>query len=436
MGVPVVYLLSLMAGIAVGFLLDRLVQRQQTAAAVHAATTPLREENARLSARLEAETAAAAKQAGAWEEARRSLTEAFQALSGEALRQNNQAFLDLAKAQLEVLQQKSVGELDHKRQAIEHLLQPIRESLQGFDEQVRGIEVERKAAYAALNVYIQQMAMDLPALRGETAKLVNALKTPNVKGRWGEMRLRRVVEIAGMQEYCDFDVQQEVEEGRPDMIIRLPGNKNIIVDAKTPMSAFLKVTETEDEEQRKRYKAEHARQVREHITELGKRAYQEQFSPTPDFVVMFLPDESYFSMALEQEPELIERGAAQKVIVASPTTLIALLRAVSYGWSQQRVAENTSHITELGKELHKRISDFLKPFVKIGFGLTQAVGHYNSAVGSLESRVLVQARRFAEMGVVSEAGLETPPPVTISPREPQSARDGDNEEAKKEAASA
>lgn len=409
---------ALLLGFAIGFLAERLVHRQQTAVAVQAAVGPLREENVRLTAQLEAQSQVFASQQNAWADAKRALIDSFQAISGEALRSNNQAFLDLAKKQLEAIQQRGSGELDQRRHAIESLLTPIRDSLQAFELQARGIERQRVEAYASLTEQVRQIASDLPLLRGETAKLAHALATPTVRGNWGELHLRRVVEMAGMLDHVDF-VEQESGDGerprRPDLVVHLPG-ATVVVDAKVPLKAYLEALDATDEATRKGRLAEHARQVREHIDQLSKRVYWQQFDHTPQFVVMFLPGEVFFSAALEADPELIERAVEQNVIVASPTTLIALLRAVAYGWRQERVADNAERVMEVGKELYARIAKFLAHLSGVGSGLGAAVNSYNDAVGSLEARLLPQARRFAEMGVVHDDMLEQPEPICVIPR--------------------
>jgi DNA recombination protein RmuC len=384
-----------------------------------AKTAKLKSEMDRLEGTVAAERKANEEKAALLNRMEEKLRESFQALSAEALKSNNQAFLHLAQSTLEKFQSEAKGDLELRQQAVENLVAPIGESLKKVDEQIRQMESVRDRAYGDLTAQVRSLITTQEKLQSETGNLVRALRTPHVRGRWGEIQLRRVVEIAGMLPYCDFVEQETVTTSagrlRPDLIVKLPGGKNVVVDAKTPLLAYLDAIETTDDEVRRQKLTEHTAQVRSHMEKLSSKAYQEQFEPTPEFVVMFLPGETFFSAALEQEPGLIERGVAQKVIPASPTTLIALLKAVAYGWNQEKLARNAKEISALGKELHDRLRLLGAHVEGVGKGLDRAVESYNKAVGSLESRVMVSARKFVELGApVTEEIAELSPIETTT----------------------
>ncbi len=352
--------------------------------------------------------------------ANENLQNAFKALAADALKSNNSSFLQIAQETLKRFQNEAKGDLETRQRAVAELIAPVRESLDKVDAQIQQMEVARGEAYGDLKAQVQSLITTQKELQSETGNLVRALRTPNVRGRWGEIQLRRVVEIAGMLPYCDFAEQETVTTDagrfRPDLVVKLPGGKSVVVDAKTPLQAFLDAFETNDEEARRACLATHARQVRDHINTLSGKKYWEQFESTPEFVVMFLPGETFFSAALEQDTGLIEHGVLNKVIPASPTTLIALLKAINYGWNQEKLARNAQQISALGKELHERLRNLGGHIASVGANLDRAVESYNKAVGSLETRVLVSARKFADLGASVADDIPELEPVETSSR--------------------
>lgn len=350
------------------------------------------------------------------DEATQRLKDTFNALSADALKSNNQLFLELARKTLENLLTEARGDLGKRQEAIDGMIKPLKEALEQFQMRIRDIENAREQAYGGLRRHLEDLTRTHERLQKETTNLVTALKAPQVRGRWGEITLRRVVEVAGMSRYCDFEEQPSVgtEEGRrrPDLIVKLPGDRTVVVDAKVPLKAYMDATESQDENNRQQALLRHAHAVKSHMQLLGSKAYWNQFSPSPDFVVLFLPGESFFSAALEQDRDLIEDGISRRVILATPTTLIALLRTVAYSWQQQQVAENAKRIWEAGTELFDRVYKFSEHLSKMRDGLNKATESYNAAIGSWASRVVPSARKLKELGAASqEKELESIEPI-------------------------
>lgn len=360
---------------------------------------------------------------------RDQLANTFNQLSNEALSRNNTNFLRLAEENLKRFQSEAKAELGHKEKAIEQLLKPINEALQNTSKQIHEIEKERKEAYGSLNTTIAQMNLNQQQLQQETQNLVQALRRPEVRGQWGEMTLRRLAELSGMVAHCDFYEQTHTatETGsiRPDMIVRLPEKREIIVDAKTPLDAYLSAIQAKDDLTRKLELKRHAQIIRGRIKELSRKNYWAEYSQSPEFVVLFIPGEQFLSAALEVDPALLEDSMSQNIILATPTNFIALLRAVSYGWKQQKLAENAEIIRELGETLYKRLATFGNHLSKLGNSLGQSVNHFNSAVGSLERNVLPGARKFTEMGISVKSEIDELPPVEQQPRQVQNFSDSD-----------
>lgn len=354
--------------------------------------------------------------------AQKTLTESFQALSAEALKSNNQAFIALARSQFETLQAQAKGDLETRQKAIDGLVSPLKDSLGRYEQQILEMEKTRQKAYGTLDEQLRNLAQVNQRLEEETKNLRSALSSPlKARGRWGELTLRRVVELAGMSEHCDFTEQESFnsESGRqrPDMIVNLPGNRRIAVDAKVPLQAFIDAVNTEKtEKERADALASHGGLVRGHMNQLSERKYWEQVGPELELVVLFLPGESFFSAALEQDRELIDDGMQKKVVLATPTTLIALLRSAAYLWQQEKITENAREISDLGKDVYERLKTFLGYFQSVGTSIERAVESYNKAVGSMESRVLVSARRFKDLGAAAGEGIGELEPVDEVPR--------------------
>ena len=373
--------------------------------------TALKERNAELSVTLQLERRNHAEKLASQRADRVQLNHAFNSLASRALRHNNETFLKLARENLHQFQLQASNELAQKEQAVENLVDPIKKALEKTEQQLRQMENERKEAYGALNKHLETLTRSQRMLQEETRNLVQALRRPEVRGQWGELTLKRLVELAGMVEHCDFYQQEhtETDDGiiRPDMIIRMPDSREVVVDVKTPLDAYLSASEAQDDDSRQRHLIRHARKVRERVRELAAKAYWEQFRDAPDFVVLFIPGEQFLSAALDIDNKLLEDALAQKVILATPTSFVALLRAIGYGWRQEQLAENAEKIRNTGEDLYKRLLTLTDYLTRLGRSLENSVSQYNKLVGSFDSRVLPGARKFTEMGIDTGKTLES-----------------------------
>ena len=383
-----------------------------------------RQRLAALEARHASDQKSAEEKLALLEQARDQLKDSFQALSSEALSKNNESFLNLAKSTLEKYQEEAKGDLDKRQESINKTVEPVGDALKAFNERVDKIEQRRTQTDASIGQQLQQLAESQVQLSKTTGSLVQALRAPQVRGQWGEMQLRRTVEMAGMINYCDFEEQASIETSdgqrqRPDMIIRLPNERVVVVDSKVPLAAYLDALQSDDPDHQKERMVAHARHIRDHIKGLSAKSYWTQFENAPEFVVLFIPNETIFSAALEQDPELIEQGVLNKVILATPTTLIALLKAIAYGWQQDAIAREAKDIAALGKELYERVSVVTGHFTKLGKSLDQSVGCYNKTVNSLESRLLVTAKKFDALDSASSEFLPEPSLIENQPSLPK-----------------
>lgn len=387
----------------------------------------LSEQKTTLEERLQNEMRSAAEKLNIVNEAQQKMTDAFTALSKQALDQNNKSFVNHAEQVFKRFQESAQTDLQKRQEKISEIVMPVQESLALVDSHISEIERERLNAYATIREQIVQMNNSQQKLSDTTAQLVNVLRNTKTRGRWGEIQLRRVVELAGMNQYCDFCEQHSTatEEGRqqPDMIINLPSQRTIVIDAKAPMDAFLSAHDATEDEVRKHHFVQHAKSLRRHVSQLSQKSYAENFSQSPEFVLLFLPSEAIYSAALEHDADLIEYGASKNVIVATPSTLIALLKAAAYGWQQEKISDDVKEVGELGKKLYERLAKMTEHIVKLGESLDKSVKNYNAMVGSIESRVLTSARRFKDLHVTREASEEIAvlEPIETVTREFQSA---------------
>lgn len=413
---------NLAVAIAISLLLGILVGAAIVYIYTHRRYAALKESHTALTITLEMERRAHADKAIAMEKGRDELTHTFMALSSQALRENNEEFLRLAQEKLKQFQVKAQSELEQKEKSIENMVAPIKQALEKTEQQIRQIELERKEAYGSLSKHLEAMAQTQQSLQGETRNLVQALRRPEVRGQWGEITLKRLVELAGMVEYCDFFQQEHIStpDGalRPDMIIRMPDGREIVVDVKTPLDAYLNALEALDDVTRSKHLDHHARKVGERVKELASKSYWSRLANTPEFVILFIPGDQFLSAALDIDRDLLEKALQQKVILATPTSLVAVLRAIAYGWRQQSIAINAEKIRDVGNELYKRLITFSEHLAKMGKSLNSSVEHYNNAVGSFDRQVISGARRFHEMGIQANKSIEILEPIDKGVRVP------------------
>jgi DNA recombination protein RmuC len=412
----IVFALAVVLAALLGGLVVYLVQ--------HRKQMDLRADAARLEAELAVERRRVLERIAALDEAREQLRATFGAMAGEALKHNSGEFLKLAQENLKAFHVHAEGSLTQREKAVENLVKPIREALEKTEVEIRRMEHERKEAYGSLTKHLETMAESQRLLQGETRNLVQALRRPEVRGQWGELTLKRLAELAGMVDRCDFYEQEQVQSDsgrqRPDMIVRMPDGREIVVDAKTPLDAYLSAIEAGDDDTRKRELERHARKVRERVRELSAKAYWQQFRNAPDFVVLFIPGDQFLSAALDQDRSLLEDALAAKVILATPTSLVALLRAVAFGWRQEALTENAERIREVGEDLYQRLGTFGEHLMRVGKSLDASVGAYNKAVGSFDSRILPSARKFTELGISAKSELTEPDQIERTARMVQS----------------
>ena len=386
---------ALVAGVVLGALIAWLFARRK---------------QQRLEQQIKSQDALQNERDAAFDAANARLMQAFSEISSQSLKSNNESFLQLAEQKLNLHNEKAKRDLSEREKAVEALVKPIRDSLESSQKQIAELEQSRSEAYGGIKSQLEAMQISQKSLKQETQNLVNALRRPEVRGRWGEITLRRLVELAGMVEHCDFQEQvHTVNEGqiiRPDMIVRMPDQRELVVDVKTPLDAYLEAAEAENDEQRKAGLVRHAKNVRAHIRMLASKTYWDQFDESPEFVILFIPGDQFLSAALNEEPDLIEYSLSKQIILATPTSFVALLKAVAYGWRQVALAENAKEIRKLAEDLYGRLGTFVGHMNRVGKQLASSVEHYNKAVGSLERSVMPGARKFTELGVHETKEIE------------------------------
>lgn len=390
----------------------KIAEQQRDLTRLHVAVSEM-------NARLEESKKTAEDKINAIQALQNRVAESFQSMSAEALVTNNKAFLDLAGDALSRLQESARGDLDQRQTLFGQIMEPLKSSLDRVDARISELEHERATSYAGLQQQVESMMRTQASLQAETAHLASALRTPSSRGRWGEIQLRRVVELAGMISHCDFIESRGGEEGsasRPDMVVQLPNGRQIVVDSKISLAAYLEANDATDETLRTEKRRQHAAQVRAHVEQLSAKGYWDQFPQSPEFVVAFLPGESFFSAALEHDPELLEFGVERRVILATPTTLIALLRAVAGGWKQEMVSSNAKEIRDLGKALYDRLRTLAEHFTEVQRSLARTTAAFNRTVGTFESNVMPSARRLRELGAATGDEIASPQPIDSTPR--------------------
>ncbi|MEN8108518.1 MAG: DNA recombination protein RmuC [Pseudomonadota bacterium] len=387
----------------------------------------LRRVHDRLEDELELERRMIAERDTAMQAMSATMKDSFTSMASTALRSNNEQFLQLARENLGKFQAEADNQLEKREQAVENMVKPIREALEKNEQQVHRIEAERKEAQGAITQQLQAIAESHRMLQSETRNLVQALRRPEVRGRWGEMTLKRLAELAGMVDHCDFIEQESVDSDtgrlRPDMVIRLPDRRDIVVDAKTPLDAYLSAIEATEDDTRKAQLQRHARNVRQRIRELAGKAYWDQFKDSPDFVVLFIPGEQFLAAALEIDHKLLEDALAEHVILATPSSFVALLRAVAYGWRQEALAKNAEIIREIGQELYTRLATFSEHMARLGRSLDSGIDTFNKAVGSFDTRILPSARKFVELGISAKKEVAELNPVERATRQIEAPED-------------
>ncbi len=393
----------------------RLAQQRET-------EIELRSHLARLEAQLATERDSTAEKVGLLSDQKESFREMLKGLSADALGENSRAFVQLSRETLEGVIGEAKRDFERRGDAVKDIVAPVAEAMKSYDEKIRQMEIQRENAYGSLTEQVKMLAHTHDALQRETTKLSGALQVPNVRGRWGEITLKRVAELAGMVDRCDFfeqvTLKGENNRLRPDMVVQLPGGRRIAVDSKVPLAAYLRAMEALNEADKARHLTDHAKALQLHVQALAGKAYWAGLTPAPEFVVLFIPGESFFSAALSKRPELIEEGIEKGVVLATPTTLISLLKAISYGWQQEQAAESVEEIRALGKELYSRMFTFASHLNKLGADIGKMTSTYNQVAGSFERRLFVSARRFETLGMREKASmtLESPDPVDIVPR--------------------